>query len=78
MGSYWMGPLPPDLDRKVRDEIPTLTVIWQCECGSPDCHWVKFRDDGENNYCLHGRTEDGRELILFIDARLGLHALEII
>lgn len=63
------------------NQIDSLRVIGQCECGEPNCHTVKFQnfERGKSVALVCDSTDDKRMLIIHINEDNGLIAeLEII
>ncbi|MBC7343521.1 MAG: hypothetical protein H5U02_13935 [Clostridia bacterium] len=64
-------PGPPIDPEPYLAQIDGLMVTSQCSCGDPRCHTVKFRHyrqgKGKSVALVHTTTEDGRQLIVFID-----------
>jgi hypothetical protein len=59
--SYWL------------EQIDTLRVVGQCDCGEPNCHTVQFQDfeTGSVRGLVSYHTEDGRILNILINERTG-------
>ncbi len=72
---------PPQDPSSWLDQVDSLRVIGQCNCGEPNCHTVQFQDfEGSQVVAIVTyHTEDGRLLNVLINERTGRIAeLEII
>jgi hypothetical protein len=75
-------PLDESIDNKFfLDQIETLRVVYECECGQSNCHTVHFQhfEKGKSVAIVSSSTDDKRMLIILINEDTGcLSELEII